>query len=210
MIISYGDIKNIFEKNNLRIEFHKKMQIPKSAKNQNKKEQLNDTNKDKNKIIKKNNSNLSNNLRNIKHQSEENLLKFINNRLYYNKNIKQSKSFLNKYKSNNLNNNDINSLTYLKASGNIQKENHKRMKHYYANNEVNIDKKNNKKDKIKNEKSNNINYNFNPTPSTSTTNKTQKLSNVYFFQKNFFKINSNRNNNIDNFNTSAIFIISLI
>ncbi len=84
------------------------------------------------------------------------------------------------------------------------------MKHYYANNEVNIDKKNNKKDKIKNEKSNNINYNFNPTPSTSTTNKTQKLSNVYFFQKNFFKINSNRNNNIDTFNTSAIFIISLI
>ena len=206
MIISYGDVKNILAKNNLRIEFHKKMQIPKSAKNQNKKEQINDIIKGKNKIIKKNNSNLNNNFRNIKHQSEENLLKFINNRLYNNKIIKQSKSFLNKYKSNNLNNNAINSLTYLKTSGNIQNENNKCMKNYYNNNETNIDKKNNIKDKIKNEKSNNINYNFSPTPtpSTSTTNKTQKLSNVYFFQKNFFKINSNRNNNIDTFNTSNI------
>ena len=134
------------------------------------------------------------------------MLKFNNNRLYNNKIIKQSKSFLNKYKSNNLNNNAINSLTYLKTSGNIQNENNKCMKHYYNNNETNIDKKNNIKDKIKNEKSNNINYNFSPTPtpSTSTTNKTQKLSNVYFFQKNFFKINSNRNNNIDNFNSSNI------
>lgn len=34
----------------------------------------------------------------------------------------------------------------------------------------------------------NINYNFHPTPSTSTNNKTQKLSNVYFFQKNFLKL----------------------
>ena len=80
------------------------------------------------------------------------------------------------------------------------------MKHYYTNNEANIDKKNNIKNKIKNGESNNINYNFNPfpIPSTSRYNKTQNLSNVYFFQKNFFKINNNRNINIDTFNTSNI------
>lgn len=202
MIISYCDVKNILDKNNLKIEINKKLQIPKSARNQDKKENSNDTNKGKNKIIKKNNSNLNTNLRNIKHQSEENLLKFSNNRLYYSKNIKQSKSFLNKYKLNNLNSNDINSLIYLKTSGNIQKENKKRIKHYFTNNEMNVDKKNNIKDKMS--KNFNINYNFHPTPSTSTTNKTQKLSSVYFFQKNFFKINSNKNNNIETSNTSNI------
>ena len=202
MIISYCDVKNILAKSNLKIEINKKLQIPKSARNQNIKEKSNDTNKGKNKIIKKNNSNLNTNLKNIKHQSEENLLKLNNNKLYYSKNIKQSKSFLNKYKLNNLNSNDINSLIYLKTSGNNQKDNNKRIKHYFTNNEINVDKKNNNKEKMI--KNFNINYNFQPTPSTSTTNKAQKLSNVYFFQKNFFKLNNNRNNNIETSNTSNI------
>lgn len=202
MIISYCDVKNILAKNNMKIEINKKLQIPKSARNQNIKEKSNDTNKGKNKIIKKNNSNLNTNLRNIKHQSEENLLKLSNNKLYNSKNIKQSKSFLNKYKLNSLNSNDINSLIYLKTSGNNQKENNKRIKHYFRNNEMNIDKKNNIKEKMITNY--NINYNFHPTQSTSTTNKTQKLSNVYFFQKNFFKLNNNRNNNIETSNTSNI------
>lgn len=202
MIISYCDVKNILAKNNMKIEINKKLQIPKSARNQNIKEKSNDTNKGKNKIIKKNNSNLNTNLRNIKHQSEENLLKLSNNKLYNSKNIKQSKSFLNKYKLNSLNSNDINSLIYLKTSGNNQKENNKRIKHYFRNNEMNIDKKNNIKEKMITNY--NINYNFHPTQSTSTTNKTQKLSNVYFFQKNFFKLNNNRNNNIEASNTSNI------
>ena len=207
MIISYFDVKNFLAKKNLKFEFQKKEKIPQTEKSQNIKEKFSDKNKDKQKIIQKNYSNMIN-FKNTKHQSEENLLKFSNKYIYYNKNISQSKSYLNKNKYNNINNNiNNNNEIYLKTSGNIQKEDNKDIKNYYKKNEeINIDKnKNNDNDKlIRHEKNNSLNFNMIQSPSSiNLSNKSQKFSNSYYFQKFIYKKNNNNNNdNKNNINIS--------
>ena len=203
MIISYFDVKNILSKKNDRYGIQKKNKMQNEEKNQIKKKKKNSmsNNKDKNKIIKNSGSNLSNNIKKIKHQSEENLLKFRNNFIYRNKikSIKQSKSFLNRHKfdilKRNLNNNDIISLVYLKTSGNIPIESNKRIRHYYTKNDISLNSKNKITEKEKKHEKNylsNCNINTSPSGNNNITNKSQKF---YIFQKYFLK---KSNNNILN------------
>ena len=205
MIISYSDVKNLLAKKNLKFEFQKK-RIPQTEKSQNIKEKFNDINKEKYKIIRNNYTNM-NDFKNIKHQSEENLLKFSNKYIYYNKNIKQSKSFLNKNQFNNIknnfnnNNNEINSLGHLKTSGNMQIDIKNIKRYYRKNDELNIDKSKNYTDKFENK--NIINDNMLQSPSINLSNKSQKFSNSYYFQKFIYKKN-NGDTDKNNINISNI------
>ena len=201
IIISYFDVKNILE-NNIKNKFKKREKIPKYKKNQKKKK---DENNEKKIFIKNNYSNLNNKLKNKNHQSEENLLKFIHNNIYNNKNIKQSKSFLNKDKFKNKNIcNEMNPLGYLKTNSNNPKEYIKRIKHYYTNSEMMNQEKKIKQKIVKHDKNLSLNYNLNPSPfiSSYSTNKNPKITNAFFFQKIFFKNNYKNYLNVSNSRTS--------
>ena len=203
MIISYLDFKNILTKKNMKIEYKKKENLPKTEKIQNKREKFIDINKGKQKILNKYNSNINKNLKNSKHQSEVNLLRFKNNYIYYNNNIKQSKSLLNKHKFNSSNNDNSNidkvkSFGHIKTSENLEKENNKRIKHYYTKNEKKNNcknKRNNKDIIINHDKNNSLNYSILPSSSLiNISDKSKILSNSYFFQKH---IHNERNNDSD-------------